>query len=63
MLKLRVDYYQGLLSFLKNQPASHTVNRAYIWSEGSWDPMGIREREFYDANINGMILKHNAEVD
>lgn len=63
MKKLRVDYYQGLLSFLKNQPASHIVNRAYIWSEGSWDPMGIREREFYDAEINDMILKHNSEVD
>jgi hypothetical protein len=33
---------------------------AYLWSEGSWDPLDIVDRGFFDAEIAAMIRRHNA---
>lgn len=63
MSKLRTDYHQELLSFLADQSATHVVTKAYLWSEGSWDPMGIRDKEFHDKKITRMIHEHNSMID
>ncbi len=62
MQSFRLQYHHALLDFLKEQPASHRVKSAYLWSEGSWDPMDIRDRGFADPQIIRMIQEHNAEI-
>jgi len=59
MRDLRVDFHRALLGFLNNQPSENPVTRAFLWSEGSWDPMDIGEAGFLDHEIITLIQKHN----
>ncbi len=60
MRGLRVDFHRALLKFLKHQPSRHRVTRAFLWSEGSWDPMDISEAGFVDNEITALIQQHNS---
>ncbi len=62
MRDLRVDFHRALLDFLKHQPSQNPVTSAFLWSEGSWDPMDIREAGFLDAEILALIQRHNSEM-
>lgn len=53
---LRVAYHRALLDFLAHQPAAPRVTAAYLWSEGSWDPLGTIDEGFEDEEIRKMIL-------
>ena len=59
MIELRFAYYQALLDFLRTQPASHYVQAAYMWSEGSWDPFDLHGGGFGDVRITDTIVQHN----
>ncbi len=59
MRNFRVDYHRALLKFLNNQPTQNPVTNAFLWSEGSWDPMDITEAGFSDEEIIALIRKHN----
>lgn len=63
MRQLRVDYHRSLLTFLQQQPATHRVTQAFLWSEGSWDPMDVSGDGFADETILEMIQRHNASND
>jgi hypothetical protein len=60
MRQFRVDFHRALLGFLKSPPGGVRIGGAYLWSEGSWDPLDIVDQGFYDAEIAEMIRQHNA---
>ncbi len=62
MQKFRVEFHQALLNFLAHQPTANRVTKAFLWSEGSWDPMGIIDQHFADEQIIKMIREHNDAV-
>jgi hypothetical protein len=62
MRALRRQYYAALLQFLSRQPARWRVSAAFVWSMGSWDPIGLRQPEFGDPEIIAAIEKHNGKV-
>ncbi|MEX0641861.1 MAG: cellulase family glycosylhydrolase [Pirellulales bacterium] len=59
MHELRREYHDALLRFLAEQPARWPVSAAFLWSMGSWDPLGHGRSEFADAEIMAAIEKHN----
>ena len=59
MRKLRRQFHDSLLQFLTEQPARWQVECAFVWSMGSWDPVGARDPEFADAEIKAAIERHN----
>jgi hypothetical protein len=59
---LRRQYHRALLQFLETQPAQWRVSAAFVWSMGSWDPVGLRQPEFADPEIIAAIEKHNRKV-
>jgi mannan endo-1,4-beta-mannosidase len=59
MQSLRRQYHAALLEFLSKQPAPWRVSAAFLWSMGSWDPIGVRQTEFSDPGIIAAIKKHN----
>ena len=59
MQQLRIDYHRALLDFLREQSGPNRVEHAYLWSEGSWDPMDIQQSGFGDPEIIAMIQEHN----
>ncbi len=63
MRNLRVEYHRALLEFLKKQPVKNPVTSAFLWSEGSWDPMDISESGFFDEEIVALIQRHNSDID
>ncbi|MCA9231080.1 MAG: cellulase family glycosylhydrolase [Planctomycetales bacterium] len=63
MRRFRLQYHQALLDFLQHQPESHRVTKAFLWSEGSWDPMDVTQAGFADEAIIALIQKHNAMQD
>jgi hypothetical protein len=38
------------------------VKRAFLWSFGSWDPEGLEEDHFGDAEIMRRIREHNQKI-
>jgi hypothetical protein len=60
MQALRRQYHAALLEFLRKQPAPWRVSAAFFWSMGSWDPIGTRNPEFADSQINKAVQRHNA---
>lgn len=62
MQSFRVEYHRALLEFLKIQPSAYQVQGAYLWSEGSWDPMDLQDRGFADPQIIRLIQEHNTTV-
>jgi len=59
MQELRRQFHGALLKFLAEQPARWQVTSAFLWSMGSWDPVGRSDSEFSDPEIMGAIEKHN----
>jgi mannan endo-1,4-beta-mannosidase len=62
MQKLRRQYHDELIHFLADQPAPWRVTGAFVWSMGSWDPLGHGSAEFADPDIMAAIEKHNRSV-
>lgn len=62
MRQFRVDYHQALLSFLAKHSQTNPVTDAYLWSEGSWDPLDTTDQGFKDERIIKMIREHNRSV-
>jgi hypothetical protein len=62
MQQLRRDYHAALLQFLAKQPARWHVSAAFVWSTGSWDPLGMRHPEFADSEIIREIERHNQSL-
>ena len=59
MQQLRREFHAALLDFLERQPARWPVTGAFVWSMGSWDPLGHGEPTFADAQIMDAVEKHN----
>ncbi len=65
MRNLRRTYHDALLSFLQTADTNKQdgpLTAAYLWSEGSWDPLGIDRQEFRDPSIVQRMLKHNRQA-
>lgn len=62
MVSLRRDYYSALLSFLRDQPGPRRVDAAYLWSEGSWEPLGVFHPAFADEATVRAVQTHNAKA-
>jgi hypothetical protein len=62
MRSLRREYHTALLDFLNEQPARWRVEAAFLWSMGSWDPIGLRDPEFADPEIAAAVERHNRRV-
>jgi hypothetical protein len=62
MRSLRRQYHSALLQFLETQPARWRVSDAFVWSMGSWDPIGFAQPDFADSEIIAAIEKHNRAV-
>ncbi|MEO1498538.1 MAG: hypothetical protein AAFV43_15445 [Planctomycetota bacterium] len=75
--KLRRDYHNALCEFLARPHASAAANvdtafatdaaelsiveRAYLWSEGPWDPQGVQRNGQRDPNVVDRIRRHNGQ--
>ncbi|HEX5470784.1 MAG TPA: hypothetical protein VFW73_02805, partial [Lacipirellulaceae bacterium] len=62
MRKLRQQFHSALLEFLTKQPSPWHVSAAFLWSMGSWDPIGQQKPEFADPGIISAIQTHNESV-
>ena len=62
MQDLRRQYHDALLRLLAEQPARWRVSAAFLWSMGSWDPIGLRRSDFADRQIMDAVEKHNRAV-
>ena len=62
MIELRRSYFSALLDFLRTQPGSRRVEAAYLWSEGSWEPLGMHKQAFFDEEIASTIHEHNRKA-
>ncbi|QDV75318.1 hypothetical protein [Botrimarina mediterranea] len=61
LAKLRSGYYGALCDYLSNDAnASPPIDKAFLWSEGPWDPQGVASRSFRDEAIAASIDRHNA---
>lgn len=56
--ELRRNYHVALLDYLAgdNKPR---IDKAFLWSEGPWDPQGVFDRRFRDEEIAKLIDEHN----
>ncbi len=59
---LRAGYHRSLCHYLADTRQRHPVQRAFLWSFGSWDPQGLGEPRFADAEIIRDISEHNRRV-
>lgn len=59
---LRVDYHRALCSYLAANRTRHAIQRAFLWSFGSWDPQGLGDARFADRDIMRSIAEHNREI-
>ncbi|MEM9186193.1 MAG: hypothetical protein AAGB00_06810 [Planctomycetota bacterium] len=57
MAALRRDYYGALLDYLDGE--AKTVEAAFMWSEGSWEPMGVDAPEYADSLVFDRVRRHN----
>jgi hypothetical protein len=62
MRELRRQYHSALLRFLERQSAPWHVDAVFVWSMGSWDPIGLKQPEFADPEIIANIERHNRSV-
>lgn len=62
MRQFRLDYFAALLDYLANPPETNPITDAYLWSEGSWDPLDTTSQGFADPEIIRMIQQHNRAV-
>ncbi len=59
---LRIGYHHALCLYLADTRQRHPVERAFLWSFGSWDPQGLGEPRFADADIIRSITEHNRRI-
>jgi hypothetical protein len=59
---LRAGYHRALCHYLADTRQRHPVQRAFLWSFGSWDPQGLGEPRFGDIDIIRLISEHNREI-
>ncbi|MEO0716963.1 MAG: hypothetical protein AAFY58_08235, partial [Planctomycetota bacterium] len=54
--ELRRTYHAALRGYLSDKPPAgeRTPERAFLWSEGPWDPQGVSDDRFVDAAIAGV---------
>ncbi|MEO0530912.1 MAG: hypothetical protein AAF266_10120 [Planctomycetota bacterium] len=58
---LRRQYHTALCDYLTaTDDITPPVDKAFLWSEGPWDPQGIATECFRDDTIAEMIANHNA---
>lgn len=63
MRRLRLDFHSALVEFLAKPSTDNPVTQAFLWSEGSWDPMDIVDRGFSDPEIIRNIQQHNERLN
>ena len=63
MQRFRVKFHANLLEYLAHPSTNNPITEAFLWSEGSWDPMDIVDHGFSDAEIIKQIQEHNDRVD
>lgn len=56
---LRTQFHAALLAYLSG-PQTPPINKAFLWSEGPWDPQGVSGERFHDAPIARLIADHNS---
>lgn len=57
---LRSGYHQALCDYLGNRDGvAPPIEKAFLWSEGPWDPQGVADRRFRDEAIAAAIDRHN----
>jgi hypothetical protein len=59
---LRAGYHRALCHYLADTRQRHPVQRAFLWSFGSWDPQGLDEAGFADTDIIRSITEHNRRI-
>ncbi|MEQ8209305.1 MAG: hypothetical protein RH917_05685 [Lacipirellulaceae bacterium] len=62
--ELRTNYHEALLDYLSDpmiakKVSDNPITAAYLWCEGSWDPLDIAEDGFADEVITRLIQEHN----
>ncbi len=62
MRESRRDFHRQLLQYLSKPSAAYRLEEAYLWSESSWDPVGVIDPNFSDPVIRAEILNHNQEA-
>lgn len=65
--RLRNGFHVALLSYLADpgaygQGSENPLTAAYLWCEGSWDPLDISQDGFADATILRRIQLHNLMI-
>ena len=56
---LRAGYHRALCDYLSDTRQRYPVQRAFLWSFGSWDPQGLQDPAFADSAIIKLIRGHN----
>ncbi|TWU00254.1 hypothetical protein Pla108_12010 [Botrimarina colliarenosi] len=61
LAELRQQYHAALCEYLQNGPdTTPPIDKAFLWSEGPWDPQGVAGERFRDDAIADAIDQHNA---
>lgn len=66
MKRLRREYYAALLAFLEESNRgglNPQPEAAFLWSEGSWEPMGVDSPRYADEAILRAVRAHNRAID
>lgn len=58
LIWLRRQFHKALCDYLSGDQEP-TIERAFLWSEGPWDPQGVADRRFRDDEIAAVIDAHN----
>ncbi|MEM6330845.1 MAG: hypothetical protein AAF790_11405 [Planctomycetota bacterium] len=69
MIELRRAYYGALIEFLAGNPShgpDHNLPQrpaaVFLWSESSWEPLGVDTVRFADPEITHAIRRHNQNL-
>jgi hypothetical protein len=63
MEAFRREYFRALLAYLDRPEGDVQMRGAFLWSEGSWDPLDVVDHGFFDAEIAAKIMAHNRRVE
>lgn len=58
--RLREQFHAALCEYLASSNGLSCVERAFLWSEGPWDPQGVTEGGLRDEAIARRISDHNS---
>ena len=62
MKSLRLAYHEALCEFLARPRERYPIPEAFLWSFGSWDPLGLEDEAFADPRILALLKSHNARL-